>query len=1285
MQLLRIPGRLVPAVLASAFVLPAVAISVPDYTVQVSATVQANPPRIALSWPADPDATGYTLYRKAREAAAWGAGTTLATNATGYVDSNILVGQTYEYRISKSALEGSTSYSGAGYIYAGVEAPLIDFRGQVLLLVDRSQTNALAAELARLQLDLAGDGWTVRRYDVPRQAIAAGDTSTNNWDARSNELAAVRNLILTNYNADPSGVKAVFLFGHVPVPYSGSIAPDGHGDHVGAWGADGFYGDVNGAWTDSTLTSTNAGRAENRNLPGDGKFDQSSIPSDLELEVGRVDLWNLPAFARSETELLRQYLNKDHQFRFKRLNFPRRGLVDDHFGTFSGEAFALNGYRSFAPMFGAGNVLARPWFTELATNGYLCGYACGGGSYTSEGGVGTTASFALTNTQVIFTMHFGSYFGDFDSPNNFMRAQLANEAGGLSCAWAGRPHWVFHHMALGETLGFSARVSQNNSSLYAANFSTRGIHLALLGDPTLRLHVVAPPSALIVATHPGGDRELSWLPSPDGVLGYHIYSAPSAAGPFTRLTDSLVPGTSYADTAATNDLYMVRAVKLETSGSGTYYNSSQGIFQDLSGTFAIPAIAIKTPTNGAIFPVGQPIVVTPETSDPNEDVVRVDFYADGLHLGTSVQWPFPFTWTNAALGPHALTAVATDAGGLSATSAVVNMAVTYASTKLLPAGSVWKYYDLGDDLGTAWRAPDFDDRGWPSGPAQLGFGDGDEATRVNSNSNRITTYFRTGFTVPESGTYLAATVRLLRDDGAVGYLNGTEVFRSNMPTTPTIGFSTWASAAVGGNDETVNFYSYPINLALLPPGNHVLAVEIHQYNTNSSDLSFDLELLATNLPPSMNTPPVMSALANLTTDEDVLSAPAAFTVGDAQTRAQGLAITASSSDTNLVPAANVFVGGSGSNRFLTILPGTNRHGTAFVTLTVSDGLAETNASFLVTVNPVADPPAVTLTNPTNGAVLAVGPLMITANVSDPETNLALVEFLLDGTKLGQRTTAPFAFPVSSAPFGFHLITVRATDSTGLSATSAPAFVTLSGAPQTLVSRGATWRYWDSTNFPGAAWATPGFDDHAWSNGVARLGYGGDGEVTQVTSNQLRVTTYFRRTFSLADPATIAQLTARLQRDDGAVVYLNGAEVWRSNMTNSGPITPSLLSTGTVSGAEEQAWFTNVFGAGLLGSGTNIIAVEVHQVSLASSDLAFDFELLGSPAITPPPVTAKLIGGQLRLSWPAWAAGLSLWTTTDLDSPSRWTPVAQVPVVDGDEVVLTLDANAPQQFFRLAAP
>jgi hypothetical protein len=528
-----------------------------DRCVLLSAEVQKSPPRVELHWTADPKATSYTVYRKAPTDAGWvEAGAPLDGKDTAFADASVHVGIAYEYKVQKAGQAGDKSFRGTGYLLAGIEVPLRDTRGKIVLVVDSTHAEALAEPLRRLERDLTGDGWTVVRRDVPPTATPP----------------EVKSKIKDVYDADPSGVQAVFLFGHVPVPYSGDLNPDGHGDHRGAWPADAYYGDMDGEWTDEKIDDAKASRAENKNLKGDGKFDPSQLPSPVELQVGRVDLSQMPAFGKSEVELLRRYLDKDHDYRHCRLAVERRGLVCDKFGDFRGEAFVSSGWRNFAPLVGDDKVRAADWFTTLGAEPYLLAQGSGAGGYQSCAGVGTTADFAAKPTKAVFTLLFGSYFGDWDTRDNLLRAPLAAETHGLVAVWAGRPHWFLHPMGLGETIGYCAKLTQNNRGAYQPTGQyPGGVHVALMGDPTLRLHMIAPPSELKLS---GGN--LSWTASSAAGATYHVYHAPDGRSAFTRLTETPIPGTTYAGSKP--GVYMVRAVVLETGPSGSYVNASQGIF-----------------------------------------------------------------------------------------------------------------------------------------------------------------------------------------------------------------------------------------------------------------------------------------------------------------------------------------------------------------------------------------------------------------------------------------------------------------------------------------------------------------------------------------------------------------------------------------------------------------------------------------------------------------------------------------------------------------------------------
>ena len=542
------------------------------YAVEVSATVQTNPAQVRLTWRGDSEAKSYTIYRKALGSSSWGPGTTLAAGAVSYTDANVQIGSAYEYQLFKEA--GSTYY-GYGYIYAGVNAALTENRGKIILLVDNTVSSTLAPELSRLQQDLVGDGWTVLRHDVPRDASPP----------------AVKSVILQDYNADRATVKSLFLFGHIPVAYSGDFAADGHLQHQGAWPADVYYGDMDGLWTDSSVNTTNAEREVNWNIPGDGKFDQSELPSDVELQVGRVDLSNMTCYSnqtppRNEVDLLRQYLNKDHNFRHRITRVATRGLVADGMGDNQGLRVGVNAWRNYSALIGSENVVeAEPVDYVKATSSqqFLWTFAAAGGGFFVSEPIGDSNIFATNDIQAVFTTFVGSYFGDWDNESNFLRAPLGSTYG-LTASYTGLPYWFYHHMGLGFPIGYSTLISQNNRTggTYSVQVQgTRGVHIALMGDPTLRLHPVPPPGN-VAGQSAGPVVSLSWTPASDtNVMGYHVYRANDPTGPFTRVSGTdPVAEKFFADAPGSlgTYTYMVRTVKLEQCPSGSYFNPSQGVF-----------------------------------------------------------------------------------------------------------------------------------------------------------------------------------------------------------------------------------------------------------------------------------------------------------------------------------------------------------------------------------------------------------------------------------------------------------------------------------------------------------------------------------------------------------------------------------------------------------------------------------------------------------------------------------------------------------------------------------
>ena len=167
--------------------------------------------------------------------------------------------------------------------------------------------------------------------------------------------------------------------------------------------------------------------------------------------------------------------------------------------------------------------------------------------------------------------------------------------------------------------------------------------------------------------------------------------------------------------------------------------------------------------------------------------------------------------------------------------------------ELVSRNAAWKYLDNGTFPGAGWTGIEFDDGAWKSGYAEFGYGDGDEITTVeygnDDNNKHITTYFRKTFSVSASDLDAQYFIlELLKDDGALVYLNGNEMLRANMPhgvtNSQSLAFSTM------NGDEESRFLVYPLGKELLHSGENILAVEIHQDKGSSSDLSFNLGLTA---------------------------------------------------------------------------------------------------------------------------------------------------------------------------------------------------------------------------------------------------------------------------------------------------------------------------------------------------------------------------------------------------------------------------------------------------------
>lgn len=543
--------------------------------VSVNASVQASPASITLSWKPIGGTSSFAIYRKLKTATTWGSAiANPSSSATQYVDNAVTVGTNYEYKIVRV----SGGVTGTGYINCGIQVPSVDYRGKIILLVDNSMSAQIIPELTQLIYDLRADGWGVLVSYVSPSA----------------SVSSVKNEVIAQYNTDPANVKALYIIGHVPVPYSGNTMPDGHTEFFGAKPTDGYYAELNGVWTDNTVNNTSANRQENHNVPGDGKFDQNNFPTSVELQVGRVDMYDMPAFSASEVQLIRNYLNKAHGFKTKAWTPMARALQFDNLQWVS-DPLAAGGWRNLAPLVGNSNITELPpyqaSFGSMVNNqSYLWTNCSAGGLldfqnntwlFIGQDNAAITSELATTiNMGGVFNMGLGSYYGDFDNKNNYLRALIARGDALTNC-WSGIPTWYFHHMGMGDNIGYSTWITMNNTSLYTPltegwQSSIGKTHINLMGDPSLRMKMVDPPTGLTISNS-GGNILFNWTASTGVVQGYHIYQF-AANGTITRITSAPVVGTTWTSSTSylPNVDYMVRAIKLENGPSGSYDNLSLG-------------------------------------------------------------------------------------------------------------------------------------------------------------------------------------------------------------------------------------------------------------------------------------------------------------------------------------------------------------------------------------------------------------------------------------------------------------------------------------------------------------------------------------------------------------------------------------------------------------------------------------------------------------------------------------------------------------------------------------
>ena len=663
-----------------------------------------------------------------------------------------------------------------------------------------------------------------------------------------------------------------------------------------------------------------------------------------------------------------------------------------------------------------------------------------------------------------------------------------------------------------------------------------------------------------------------------------------------------------------------------------------------------PAVAITNLVDGATFSPPASVIIAAAAAGFSS-ITNVSFYAGTSKIGEDTSSPYSYTASGVAAGIYTLTAVATDDAGQKATSAPVRIAV-------LPPGIWVGTNGYTNDFSTQPAATQWATRNNGGGTGDITTAAGlDAAAKTNLASlitnqvpsdagnpppqNFLAVWSTAGYlqTSPNSIAYTPLMATFVNNIGAdatsirIRYLfttnanniesvYGQRVFYSLTGLSGSWQLIPALSSQPGGILDTTVTLIFPWTY-----GSRLYVLWVDE-NASSTDMTCQIDnfyfaAIAPMFTCTLTTPP----------NNATLGVPAGIPVT--------AAVTGTPTNVEFY-ADSTLIGSLASSPYSLLW--TNASLGSHQLVAIARGTGGSVTSAVVNVTAVANTaPLVSLTSPTNTSFLLPTNVTLAATASDTDGAVTNVSFYASSIKLAEFTSSPYSFVWSNPPAGSYALTAVAMDNGGLRTTSAPVNVLLiAGGPITLVPTGSVWKYYDSVTNEMPGWNTPAYNDSAWLAGPAQLGYGDGDEATTNSfgpdSSNKYITYYYRRAFFVPDASQVTSLLLRLMRDDGAVIYLNGVEAARFNML-AGAVTYTTLSATAVTGTDESTFFPTNISPSLLVSGTNLLAVEMHQDSVTSSDISFDLELSGQ--------TNAFINLPPAVSLTSPANGASFATTTNI--------------------------------------
>jgi hypothetical protein len=377
----------------------------------------------------------------------------------------------------------------------------------------------------------------------------------------------------------------------VPLPRAGlgGQTPDNHPVNAGARGADTYYADLDGVYTDtSTFNPGGLSTPLAINLPGDYKWDQDFIPSELELAFGRVDFADITSYTQGETALTSQYLDRLHNYKHVAPGCYMGNRTAFNFGFNNSND---GSYRSLPSISKTDSLYQNYSGTNhpqwVNTNGPFMVYM----QNQFQPNLNEWNMYGMNAT--VFSSD-QSYWGFGDVPESYqyskIRAVLAADTKCLLAVWTTMAINIFHQTGAGVPMGYACKqimdhnISNQKLEKPLQEYDTPAFwnrtQFAIYGDPTLRLHQVYPAANPVISVA-GNAAVISWSPSPDSrIMGYNVYKSDSEFSIFQKISGLIpVPDTTFSDTDYLKGCwYMIRAIVMQETGCGFFINPSQGIF-----------------------------------------------------------------------------------------------------------------------------------------------------------------------------------------------------------------------------------------------------------------------------------------------------------------------------------------------------------------------------------------------------------------------------------------------------------------------------------------------------------------------------------------------------------------------------------------------------------------------------------------------------------------------------------------------------------------------------------